>query len=104
MEGRDSAKKNASVNGIYAPMAAGHDGLPAYEKVGEKNGEPATRFLYYSAQKKRWKISDSVGDTKNGFAFVKLTVEKAPPVDLGNARWSVFDRKSEGYNEDPAVR
>jgi len=102
IEGRDLGAKNASINGIYALVDGGFEGLSAYEKAG--GGQP--RFLFYSNRKARWKINDQLDDTKNGFAFAKVRDGgKVAPSDHSPAlRWHVFDGKDGGYNEDAAVR
>jgi len=105
--GRDSSKKNASINGVYALIPGTFDGAPAYELIGR---DATPRFLRYFAKKTCWKIRDRLDDGGSGsFAFVKAGVEKGMkpilPADLGpKAVWHVFDGKGEGHNEDPKVR
>jgi len=107
IEGRSAEKKNAAVNGIYVPIPQGFEGSLAYEKVlagpGDKGGR---RFLYYSSARKRWKISDTLGDTKGGFAYLLSNAGgRRPPAPsgTGDAVWCMFDGKEAGYNADVAV-
>lgn len=102
MEGRDPTRKNASLNGLYAPVEGGFAGVSAFEKVGSAT---APRFLFYFAKKNRWKISEDLGDEKGGFAFMKVKDGgQTTPSNLTDQHWHVFDSKGEGYNEDPEVR
>lgn len=102
MHGRETKKKNSSVNGLYVQTRDGFGGVKAYEKVGS-----TPRFLLYSAKRGRWLISDTVSDARQGFAYIEAkdggtsgpTVRKP----RGN-RWFVFDGKDDGYKEDPAVQ
>jgi len=103
LEGRTQEKKNASVNGIYAALPELFGGSIAYEKVSDHDAEQR-RVLYYHAEKKRWKVSESIGDNKAGFAFLKVRDGgKAPPISNESIAWTLFDGR-EGYNEDPAMR
>merc|ERR1712060_1022046 len=102
IEGRDTERKNASINGTYAPIPDGFEGICAYKKLGES----APRFLFYSVKKNRWKINDGLDDSKNGFAYAKTSDGgNAAPCDPSvNLQWYVFDGKEQGgYNEDSNV-
>jgi len=100
IEGRDTERKNSSVNGVYALVPGGSAGSNAYEKVGDK------RFLYFWTGKSRWKISDQLGDDAKGFAYLQVEDGGAkPPLNAEHpgAAWQVFDGKGEGYGKDFAV-
>mmetsp|Transcript_23553 Transcript_23553/g.42500 ORF Transcript_23553/g.42500 Transcript_23553/m.42500 type:complete len:697 (+) Transcript_23553:168-2258(+) len=101
--GRDPAKKNATVNGIYAKVAGGHGGASAWEKIGEEKNK---RCVYFAKEKSRWKISEALGDEKH-FAFLKVKDGgKALPWELTppESAWKFFDGKETGWTEDVAVR
>lgn len=103
VQGRNADKKNRMLCGIYALLEDTVDGASAYEKY---QAGDAKRFLYYSSAKKRWKISDVLGDTKGGFAFIRVTDGgQSPPVGIGdNMYWSVYDGPEVGYNVDRDIR
>mmetsp|Transcript_8922 Transcript_8922/g.19630 ORF Transcript_8922/g.19630 Transcript_8922/m.19630 type:complete len:660 (+) Transcript_8922:166-2145(+) len=101
ISGRADQKNAATVNGVYALMPDAVDGARAYEKAG---GGSSRRYLFYSKRKRRWKIGDSVNDSK-GFAFASVDDGgQAPPSELSGMKWSVFDGPGKGYNEDPDVQ
>lgn len=101
VEGRALEKTNSSINGVYALRKELFGGFSAFEKCGGT----VERFLFFSASKKRWKISDRLDDGKTGFAFAKVSDGKISPAALGESvTWSVFDGKEDGYNVDAAVR
>lgn len=104
--GRSTAKKNYSINGVYTLVPRGFEGHSAYQKVLQARDDPKTqRFLFYSENKRRWKVSDSLNDDKGGFAYCKSITSKAPtPGEINEAVWCVFDGKKSGYNEDAAVK
>jgi hypothetical protein len=83
----------------------GFGGTYAYKKASFANSLSGCKFLYYEANKKRWKISNLLGD-KNGFAYIKVSDGgNRPPVDPGvGVTWSVFDGKARGFNQDEAVQ
>jgi len=102
LHGRDPAKKNATVNGIYAKVDGGYAGVPAWQKIGEEKNK---RCAFFAKEKSRWKISEELGDEKH-FAFLKvkdggkaLPWELAPP----DFAWKFFDGKEEGWKEDTQV-
>ncbi|CAJ1399655.1 unnamed protein product [Effrenium voratum] len=101
--GRDPKKKNATVNGVYLPVAGGFEGSAAFERMSQ--GSDPKRFLFYAKDKARWRISEALGDNRN-FAFLKVKdggrgpPSEAPP----EARWSFFDGKESGWKEDAAVQ
>mmetsp|Transcript_59611 Transcript_59611/g.194470 ORF Transcript_59611/g.194470 Transcript_59611/m.194470 type:complete len:796 (-) Transcript_59611:143-2530(-) len=100
--GRPSDKTNASINGLYALRRTPFHGAPSYEKVNDN----VNRYIFYSATKLRWKISDKVNDSKPGFAYANVTDNGAtPPSAHGQSmQWKVFDGKAIGYTKDPSVR
>mmetsp|Transcript_28000 Transcript_28000/g.80330 ORF Transcript_28000/g.80330 Transcript_28000/m.80330 type:complete len:943 (+) Transcript_28000:112-2940(+) len=102
VEGRAPSAKNASINGLYAVVAAGFGSSRAYLKVGASS----PRYLFFSSKKKRWMINDELDDSKKGFAYAKIQDggKAAPPEHGDQLRWQVFSGKEEGYSEDPAVR
>eukprot|EP00931_Biecheleriopsis_adriatica_P097603 TRINITY_DN7141_c0_g1_i2.p1 TRINITY_DN7141_c0_g1~~TRINITY_DN7141_c0_g1_i2.p1 ORF type:complete len:529 (-),score=123.77 TRINITY_DN7141_c0_g1_i2:47-1633(-) len=90
LQGRDSKKRNATVNGIYAPVAEGFEGTMAYERIGLE-GDDTKRCLFFAKDKSRWKISEDGG--------------KNPPSEAGSeSKWTFFDGKEAGWTEDAAVR
>jgi len=104
IQGRTSDKKNDSINGVYALLEGGFEGSPAYEKFVDAGTEACDRrFLFYARHKKRWKISQELGDSRGGFAYLLHSggTGEAPPE---KANWNVFDGKGPGYNVDAAVR
>lgn len=101
IEGRDAEKKNSSMNGVYVVLQSGFGGFRAYQKVGDG----PHRVLFYSSKKNRWKVNDSLDDSKGGFAWVSSEGGSTLPCDLGGkAKWRIFDGKEKGYTEDPGVR
>ncbi|CAE8622626.1 unnamed protein product [Polarella glacialis] len=102
IDGRKSDRKNSSINGVYALLPHQFGGSPAYEKFLAGD---APRFLFFSEQKHRWKISTELEDDKGGCAFCKTQGGgKSPPVTMAGSTWKVYDGKGEGYVSDPAVR
>jgi len=101
INGRDPDKKNSSVNGIYSLLTQGVDGAPAYEHVA---GGSKKWFLYYSSEKKRWKISNTLGGSAN-VAYIQNDGDiGVPPSDLQRKnRWRIFVSKKQGYEKDKAV-
>jgi len=77
------------------------DGVPAYKKAGDE----APRYLFYAIQKRRWKISDVLGDPKKGFAYlaVKDDGQSGPYSSLWKGLWEVFNGKGSGYTLDASV-
>eukprot|EP00931_Biecheleriopsis_adriatica_P097600 TRINITY_DN7141_c0_g1_i10.p1 TRINITY_DN7141_c0_g1~~TRINITY_DN7141_c0_g1_i10.p1 ORF type:complete len:493 (-),score=118.27 TRINITY_DN7141_c0_g1_i10:47-1396(-) len=104
VQGRDSKKKNATVNGIYAPVAEGFEGTMAYERISLEDGD-FKRCLFFAKDKSRWKICEAIGDSRN-FAFLKVTDGgRNPPSEAGSeSMWTFFDGKEAGWAEDAAVR
>lgn len=101
ISGRDASKKNSSVNGMYVLLDEKVDGMPAYKQVG--TGPP--RFLFFAVHKMRWKISDELGDTKKGFAYVEAQDAgvSGPHGKSLQGSWYVFDGKESGYSKDAAL-
>ncbi|CAK0817717.1 unnamed protein product [Prorocentrum cordatum] len=58
--------------------------------------------MFFSARKKRWKISDKLGDPKGGFAYLAAGAGGSRP--SAAAGWRVFDGKDEGCGLDGHVR
>jgi len=101
IQGRDPAKKNCSINGVYAPLKGGYAGALAFEL---HPSEPLKRFLFFSSPKGRWKIHDELEDGKGCCAYLKGDDGQNPPVGLASGvYWKLFDGKSRGYVDDPAV-
>lgn len=98
--GRDPSSKNSSVNGVYVDRDKPFHGRNAYKQEG------GDRFLFYSSTKGAWKVSDSLDDSKNGFAFAKVDDrgEGLPSDTKHNLEWRVFGGKSEGYKKDRGLR
>mmetsp|Transcript_51112 Transcript_51112/g.118800 ORF Transcript_51112/g.118800 Transcript_51112/m.118800 type:complete len:382 (+) Transcript_51112:2-1147(+) len=98
--GRESARKNSSVNGVYVNREKLFHGRISYKKEG------SDRFLFFSATKGAWKVSDNLDDQKTGFAFAKVDDKgQVPPCDPKRPlAWRVFDGKPDGYKKDDAVR
>mmetsp|Transcript_27259 Transcript_27259/g.73996 ORF Transcript_27259/g.73996 Transcript_27259/m.73996 type:complete len:221 (-) Transcript_27259:76-738(-) len=98
--GRDPSSKNGSMNGVYLKREKPFHGRSAYQKEG------GDRFLFFSATKGAWKVSDSLNDNKTGFAFAKVDDRgKALPSEVEQPLdWKVFGGKDEGYKKDRAVR
>ncbi|CAK0852945.1 unnamed protein product [Prorocentrum cordatum] len=88
VEGRSPGKKNASINGVYARRAEGFGGHWAYEKVGSAT---APRFLYYWAEKSRWKIDSRLPSDKGGFAYLKVAGVRSPALVGPGHQWHVCD-------------
>eukprot|EP00930_Biecheleria_cincta_P023281 TRINITY_DN16849_c0_g1_i1.p1 TRINITY_DN16849_c0_g1~~TRINITY_DN16849_c0_g1_i1.p1 ORF type:complete len:592 (-),score=97.56 TRINITY_DN16849_c0_g1_i1:377-2152(-) len=99
--GRDAKKKNSSINGAYIRLEEQVDGVHAYKK----NGAGAPRFLFFAIQKRRWKISDVLGDPKKGFAYLAVTDDgqSGPYSSLCKGSWEVFNGKGSGYAHDSSV-
>eukprot|EP00401_Gymnodinium_catenatum_P064311 CAMPEP_0117468970 /NCGR_PEP_ID=MMETSP0784-20121206/6452_1 /TAXON_ID=39447 /ORGANISM="" /LENGTH=674 /DNA_ID=CAMNT_0005262999 /DNA_START=127 /DNA_END=2150 /DNA_ORIENTATION=- len=96
VEGRQPEKSNFSINGVYALRNERFNDHSAYEKlVGHK------RFLFYSAPKRRWKISNALDDSKAGYAHVPAQ-GKVAPSDL-RGKWKVYESKEMGYRPDKQV-
>ncbi|CAE7812960.1 GOR [Symbiodinium sp. CCMP2592] len=104
ISGRDSNKKNSTVNGVYMAVEGGYKGHHAYERISKK-GEEARRCLFYSKEKSRWKISEGLGDHKN-FAFLKVKDggTKPPSAAGSKTHWHFFDGKDVGWTEDRDVK
>lgn len=104
ISGRDSNKKNSTVNGVYMAVEGGYKGHQAYERIGKK-GDEARRCLFYSKEKSRWKISEGLGDHKN-FAFLKVKDGGTKPPSAAGSRihWHFFDGKDVGWTEDREVK
>lgn len=103
VRGRSSKRTNASVNGVYVLRRTAFHGAPSYEKVDDK----MVRYLFFSAAKCRWKISDTLDDATPGFAYAAVPREKgstAPSAHEQPLEWKVFDGRAEGYNKDPRMR
>merc|ERR1711924_441662 len=82
--------------------------MGAYEKfLNDGDGEDAKkkRFLFYSAEQRRWQVRDVLEDAKLCFAFCKVKKEKATtPAEIPGAKaWNVYDGKDKGHNEDENV-
>eukprot|EP00930_Biecheleria_cincta_P097913 TRINITY_DN89596_c0_g1_i1.p1 TRINITY_DN89596_c0_g1~~TRINITY_DN89596_c0_g1_i1.p1 ORF type:complete len:665 (-),score=122.28 TRINITY_DN89596_c0_g1_i1:177-2171(-) len=98
-DGRAAGKKNSSMLGTYTVVPGGFGGYLAYQRWSE-DGQPP-HFMFYAPEKKRWKVSNTLGDTKGGFAYVKTPDGTKPPSDLPHgATWLVFEGKEKGYVED----
>ena len=99
--GRDDKKKNASISGAYIRLEELVDGVPAYKK----NGAGPPKFLFYATQKRRWKISDVLGDPKKGFAYLTVNDDgqSGPYSSLWTGLWKIFDSKDSGYTIDASV-
>ncbi|CAE7260801.1 GOR, partial [Symbiodinium sp. KB8] len=104
ISGRDSNKKNSTVNGVYMAVEGGYKGHQAYERIGKK-GDEARRCLFYSKEKSRWKISEGLGDHKN-FAFLKVKDGGTKPPSAAGSKihWHFFDGKDVGWTEDREVK
>merc|ERR1740123_1800470 len=77
--GRAADRKNASLNGIYCPDPRLFHGRTCYKKEEDPGTE---KFLFYSASKHAWKLSNNLDDNKTGFAFAKVDgKDKAAPSD-----------------------
>ncbi|CAE7472153.1 GOR [Symbiodinium natans] len=57
VSGRDSSKKNSTVNGIYVRVEGGYNGQPAFERI-KIGGDDAKRCLYYAKDRSRWKLGE----------------------------------------------
>lgn len=101
--GRSTARKNYTVNGVYAPVPGGHRSAAAYEKVLIADIDKK-RFLFYSFTKKCWKINDSLGDDKGGFASLAAESCVVLPANILDKNWVVFDGKEGGHNIDLDVK
>jgi len=101
-EGRAAGKKNAWISGVYMILPGGFDGHLAYQRwSGEDQPEGQPLLMFYASEKKRWKVSNTLGDTKGGFAYLKTRDGTKPPSELpSGARWMVFEGKENGYVED----
>eukprot|EP00928_Gymnodinium_smaydae_P063479 TRINITY_DN4703_c0_g1_i1.p1 TRINITY_DN4703_c0_g1~~TRINITY_DN4703_c0_g1_i1.p1 ORF type:complete len:684 (-),score=107.97 TRINITY_DN4703_c0_g1_i1:64-2115(-) len=104
LKGRAVDAKNASINGVYALLSNGFSDRPAYEKI-EISGQATQRYLFFSARKGRWKVNDSLDDSKGGFAYARTSDDgrQAPSESSLQLRWHVFEGKEKGYSEDLAV-
>jgi len=96
-EGRDESKKGATINGVYAKLADGFNGKFAYEKMASDR----SRYILFSAKRKRWVVCDVLED-KKGFAYAPA--EDGAETPLGPYSWHVFDGSESGYNVDESVR
>eukprot|EP00439_Symbiodinium_sp_Y106_P014452 s4497_g2.t1 len=93
--GLDNSIKNASrVMGVYVEQAMQHSEQPVFKKINE--AKPS--FLYFDAQKERWKIAKSLED-KGDFAHVK---DKGQLPWLLKKPWKVYD--GDKYTEVPGLR
>lgn len=93
--GLDNSIKNASrVMGVYAEQAMQHSEQPVFKKTDE--AKPS--FLYFDAQKERWRIAKSLED-KGDFAHVK---DKGQLPWLLKKPWKVYD--GDKYAEVPGLR
>jgi len=93
--GLDNSIKNASrVMGVYVEQAMQHSEQPVFKKINE--AKPS--FLYFDAQKERWKLAKSLED-KGDFAHVK---DKGQLPWLLKKPWKVYD--GDKYTEVPGLR
>ncbi|CAE8584651.1 unnamed protein product, partial [Polarella glacialis] len=67
IDGRDLSRKNHLINGVYVARAGNFHGARSYEKIGNSG----KRFLFYSATKQGWKISDKLQDLQS-FAYARV--------------------------------
>ena len=84
------------MNGVYALLEGGFEGMPAYEKADGSVG----RVMFYSRRRQRWKVADSIDDNAGNFASAKSTDAGPPGPSL---TWTVFEGKELGLKEDLAV-
>ena len=98
--------------GLYLPLADKFNGRIAYERFSPPGETPWERRLYYAEEKKRWKVSQALGDRQN-FAFLVVEDGGKNPPSASNVTWSFFDglKKSKneketnhGWGEDPQVK
>ncbi|CAE8630146.1 unnamed protein product, partial [Polarella glacialis] len=100
IDGRDLSRKNHLINGVYVARAGNFHGARSYEKIGNSG----KRFLFYSATKQGWKISDKLQDLQS-FAYARVEDRgQTAPSELGDQlSWKVFDGKEVGYAKDKDV-